>query len=325
MADGIVTYKCDTCNRQVDVQYNRHGIDTAQRCIITDGCLGTLHKVKRRLVPARAKVLADPVEGLDYWYQKKMIYTHVQAIAANVWRIKHNLGVIPVLKTYVTRYDENNQPYLIPAEPTVTYNDIYSLTLTFDSFEAGEVQCFTVTSENKNIVPPPVVSKQNVLVTNKGELTIAVRYDIAQNLFTDSETFPLTVTFLASPQFQYTYRIDNRPSILSSWVDADDSLVVINRTNYKVFSFNVFNSDIAATGVTSAPITIPMINLTPVAANQVLILLATSPFTVYDKTTDHLVDTFSSTTSLPTLFYVNGETYCDPTTIVPTYPPIFYR
>lgn len=325
MADGIVTYKCDVCNREVDVQYNRYGIDTAQRCIITDGCLGTLHKVKRRLPPARAKVLADPVEGLQYWYQKKLLYTHEQTIASNVWRVKHNLGVIPVLKTYVTRYDENNVPYLIVVEPKVTHNDIYSLTISFDSFESGEVQCFTVTSENKYAsvsVSPTLPPK---LLTNKGELTVAVRHDIASGLFSNSTTFPLTTTFHTANPFEYSYRIDQTPSILSAWVNVDDTTVVINRTNYQVFSFNVFNSDIANTSVTSAPVSFTLINLNQIQTSHVLILLADSPFTVYDKDTDHFVDVSVSLPSQPKISYINGELYCDPSIISTTYPPIFYR
>lgn len=326
MADGIVTYTCDTCNRDVDVLYNKYGIDTAQRCIITDGCLGTLHKKKKHSVASRAQVLADPVDGLEYWYQKKLLYQHVQSTTSTTWKVKHNLGIIPAIKIYIkTQTSPNATPqYQEVQADSITQEDKNTLILTFAAPVSGFASCFTVTSENRTEqVTTPTESR--MLLTNAGELTIAVDSALAATFFDVTPTFALTATFNSSPPFQYTYKIDNFPSILSPWVNVAGQQCVVNGKRYQIFSFNVVSSDIQRNGISSAPVVFSLLDLVAIAPKQVIILLASPPFTVYDKIANKYVDVTRVDPTNPQLSYNNGEMYAEANIVSITYPPIFYR
>ncbi|KKL11760.1 hypothetical protein LCGC14_2542580, partial [marine sediment metagenome] len=42
---AIVVYKCDLCQRKIELAQNKEGLEVTGRCIITDGCLVFVHAI----------------------------------------------------------------------------------------------------------------------------------------------------------------------------------------------------------------------------------------------------------------------------------------
>lgn len=100
---GESVYKCDVCMRKIRVLTSREGIDVVNRCTITYGCKGRLHRVKNAEEANATPAFPTEVAGVKDWFQRRVEYTHTQPIKASTWVIKHNLANKPIIYAYATR------------------------------------------------------------------------------------------------------------------------------------------------------------------------------------------------------------------------------
>lgn len=96
----VTVYQCDVCKRTTGVFQNTQGVDIVSRCIITQDCKGTLHKIGEKQQPFLEASSPDP-NGLEDWSQRPSYFKHTQQTPLRTWRIKHDLNGHPSVRTFV--------------------------------------------------------------------------------------------------------------------------------------------------------------------------------------------------------------------------------
>lgn len=316
---GDAVYECDECKRRIRVPSQRRGIDVVQRCVITSNCQGKLHRIRLTKEINETPAFPPEVVGLQDWSQRRILYIHKQQVQSAKWIVNHDLANDPNIYVYVTR-QVNNTDVDVPIKPkSVTVIDLNTIELTFDQAERGLAQCIASASKNQTnpIATAGVAATSNdVRLTNKSEITIATA-DTADNVNliltfnSPSSTLPVMLEYTGI----------NKPSVYSAWNDAD--FVIINGRRYRVRSFNIVTTNPGPTyfgqgAIASGSTAIVSSSL---RANEVMILMAKSPYAVADKVTQNYIDC-SNLTSTPYLYLNQGELYAQPAVIKSTYPPI---
>ena len=285
---AVVTYTCDVCKRSIDVPENKRGLTVVQRCIITAQCKGKLHQVSANRDYTRGQ-RPPSVEGLDDWKPRSALYNFKQTIKSNIWEIEHNLGNNPAVLIYVLD-DLVDPPVLkevsIDSVKIVTI-DSNNLTITFPKAEAGQVQCIS-----RATVPAKITAQTSVSttqITHNGELTIATN----DNVWDHFDTIPITITFI-TPVNTYAsldYEVGYEPSLVNSaW--ANSSSIFLKNRKYTVRSFNVINDNPSFTnGTIPNGSKISSIQYTGSSGkgDDIIVLLANSPYTIYDKIIDKYI------------------------------------
>lgn len=122
---GETVYKCDECMRRIRVLTAREGIDVVNRCTITYGCKGRLHKVKNVEEANSTPAFPEEVPGVQDWFQRRVEYTHTQPIKSSTWIIKHNLSNKPSVYCYVAKQTLASPSYTTnPAAGTIWYKSV---------------------------------------------------------------------------------------------------------------------------------------------------------------------------------------------------------
>lgn len=307
-----VAYKCDTCNRSIQLIENSFGLEIIQRCIITHNCQGKLRKLLTQKEIIEAPVLPPEVVNLQNWFQRPALFTFVQTIQSNTWKIVHNLGAKPIVQVQV--YRENNKLIdIIPKETKII--DLNTIELIFDRSESGIAQCINITSTNKKIDKELSFTNQILQLTNHGVLTLATQ-----------ETAPLInlIGVFGEQQIEIAYvAIPSIATVLSPW--ASVNRVFVNGKTYVVRSFDIVESPLAPSVFSANLInngdSLYFKNLTE--TNEYLILLGRSPFETTDRIYDKFIDLALINKINPELFYNRGEIYANLSIIKETYPPIF--
>lgn len=143
---AVVRFKCDTCDRVIDIIRNKQGLETFGRCNITNGCKGKL-KFQQVLPNFIVGQLPPDIEGLDNWVQRKLLYTHTQTVKRKEWTIKHFLATEPSIQTHI--YDGD---VLVEIEPfEIITIDKNTSKVIFSQAYSGIAQCI---SRSTNIVQP---------------------------------------------------------------------------------------------------------------------------------------------------------------------------
>lgn len=323
---GESVYQCNVCSRKVRVPTNKQGLDVLQRCNITHHCRGTLTRVLTTKDINETPAFPPEIQGVQDWFQRRVLYTHEQPVQAATWLVKHNLANRPKVHVYVNRII-NGEETLVEASPlTETTVDINTVLLTFATAESGLAQCVTSSSQNS---------------TNPGATTAAVAStDIVQ---LSSDTGEITLATLTSAPlvgFAITYKtsgtsldvtieyagINTIPAVGSPW--AGSSAAIINGKKYTLRSFNITTTPLAPPYFASGAVppgstfTFSNYNGAPPVANDCLILLGRSPYATVDKIFDQYIDVAAVNQSTPELFYTSGKAFTYPTVIRSTYPLI---
>lgn len=320
---GESVYECDVCNRKVRVPTNRYGLDVIQRCTITSGCQGKLHRVTTSKEINTTPAFPIEVEGVRDWFARNILHTHRQTVRAATWTVKHNLQNIPVLHTFVYRIVDGNS-VLVEHEPSeVVTLDANTTVLKFTTAEAGQVQCVSPSSKNTvnfDGLAPVAISQEAVqLSSDVGELTVAA--------ITSDPIISLTLVFTGVVPISIVYTdIDLVPSVDSPW--AGTSNVLVNGRRYTVRSFNIVTHPNAIAQFTSGVVTngasfyVSQVNGVDIKSNEVLILMSTAPHASVDRTYNKYVDVKSVSPTLPELYYNAGKVHTLPSIIKTTYPQI---
>lgn len=125
-----VTYKCNTCNRTIDVPEHAKGLDVYGHCIITKQCKGTLHFVKNN----KNIIRPEPSETYNDWSPKKQIMVYNKTTPQKTWKFDHNLNTIPAISVYIDNKLVSNDQY------TQTITNEY-VEIKFPIKQVGQVQC----------------------------------------------------------------------------------------------------------------------------------------------------------------------------------------
>lgn len=322
---GESVYQCDICNRNIRVPANKQGLDIIQRCVITQGCQGKLHRVTATRDINSTPAFPPELQGVQDWVQRKVLHTHQQPIATATWVVHHDLANKPILHTYLNR-NVNGAQALISAQPkAVRTVDLNTTELTFEGPESGLVQC--VALSGKNVTNPgaaevAAASTDAIQVSaDSGELTLATLnttpvITVTLTYITSGRPDPVIVEYLA---------VDSA-SIDSPWVSSQS--VIANGKRYKTRSFNIVTTPLGPANFTQSNIIdgstffVSHINGVAVGPNDALILLGKAPYASVDRITDKFIDLFAIDKVAPQLFYSQGRAHALPAVIKSTYPHI---
>ena len=345
---AVVVYKCNVCKREIELQRNEKGLETTNHCIITHGCRGELYQVDLLVDFVRGSFPLD-VAGLDNWQQRKVLYNHTQTIERMEWNIVHNLGTFPSIQIFVNRPVEGDEDRIeeIFADDTIIV-DKNTLKLVFERAWSGKAQLIARSSDPQLLqqrdfsTPTPEASTEISQISNSAEITIATRIvdPFVDNAESDPTNIVLELTYITPDgnSIPIEYTVDNTPNINNSpW--RDFNRVIIKGKVYSVRSFNILvpeitnpdptvvnNSNFRITSIDRAPLLAgsPSVDTRPLVANEMFILLSTTPHANVDKITDRIIDATSVTaTSNPfALFYNLGEVYVDISIAQTIFPPV---
>lgn len=127
---ATITYKCDTCNRQVELLENKQGFTAFAQCTITSGCRGKFYKIKRNPNNSRESFPNYRADVEDY-SPRKYLFVYKQEVASKVWKVVHNFG----LSCVAIVYDSNGD--IIPSSKyQIEYSSDY-VTITFPDNVTG--------------------------------------------------------------------------------------------------------------------------------------------------------------------------------------------
>lgn len=327
---AIVVYKCDVCKRDIEIPRNPDGLDTLQNCIITHGCRGNMYHVN--LLPDYQRGSMPPdVSGLDNWLQRKSLYNHDQGIERDVWRIVHGLGTYPSVQVLVNRPiegDEDNQEEIQPTDTVLI--DTNTIELYFDRPWSGIAQLITRQSD-PNLLNPftiaTVTEEEFFQLSNSGTISVATRISTLGS--TPNANLQVTYRTTQGSTPILTHTIDDQPSLDSAWNDFDQ--IIVNGTVYTIRSFNGITSEMTS-GVIGNGSTLNFSAIDPsgthefqeILSGEVLILLANSPFSTFDKTVNSIIDVTASTSENTAFdfFYDSGEFYAKKSVVKSIYPHI---
>lgn len=324
----VIVYKCDTCNREIEIPQNINGLETVGRCIITHGCRGKLYQQK--VLPDYTRGNLSPgVDGLQNWIPRKVLYDHTQTIQRDTWTIQHDMGTAPVVSVYVDRptsQDPNNREEITPDDIIIQDENI--VILKFDRPWSGIAQLVTNQSDPHIFDTQPIVQSETARqFSTSGEITIATRINtVGQNNIVNIN---IEYTNVNQTTIDQQYVADDQPSINSPWIDYDRA--VIKGKIYTIRSFNAIIPEMTS-GVITSGSTMQFNAIDPnndgnfrqIQQGEVLLLLSQHPYQVVDKITNQFVDVSKVTSDQNNfgLYYDNGEFYNQPDIIETIYPPI---
>jgi hypothetical protein len=291
---SIVVYKCDVCDREIEILQNPKGLETVGRCVITDGCRGNLFETDTKQDFIRGK-FPEAVTGLTDWTQRKILYNHTQSVATFQWRVEHDLGVNPSIQVFGERPTSENEVELIEIEPdSIIIEDENTLILNFSRTESGTAQC--IARSSRPIVEGTRVDEVVVADVAPFQLTSSSRLSIAT--LDDSTIIDITLSFTTpdGSVTDLTYSVDDVPSILSPWVNFDK--IFFHGNVYTVRSFDVISKIELTDGTIVDSSSVYIKNVaTPsggvvraMNAEEIIILLSDDPYTIYDKQVKQFID-----------------------------------
>jgi hypothetical protein len=323
---GESVYKCTTCFRSIRVPTNREGLDVLQRCMITHGCLGKLHRVTTTKDINETPAFPPEVENVQDWFQRKILYDHQQPVQSQTWTVKHQLSSRPNVHVFVNRLI-NGIETLVKIDPIKQITiDLNTLQLVFSMAESGIAQCIAQASQNTTNAGtqsgPRLTVPPTQITSNVGEITLATistipLIGIALTFRTSGTSSDVTIEYAG---------IDNTPSVASAWVGATKA--IIDGKTYNIRSFNITTTPLAppyfAAGAIPKGSTffISSINGHAPEKGECLLLLSSNPHAVVDRIYTQYIDTFSIDHMLPELYYSSGVAYSSTGIIKSTYPSI---
>lgn len=328
---AIVTYKCDVCKREIELQRNIHGLETPHGCIITHGCRGKLY-FKELLTDFVRGQTPEDVIGLDNWQQRRVLFNHEQAIERDEWIIIHNLGNSVSVSAFVNQPTQDDPDNLVEIDPDdIIIDSADAIRLRFSRPYSGIAQLVARASDPQLLQPVAPVAEAVVTslqLSNLGEITLATKIP-ADGIVEPIINVQLTFSTPQETTQVFEYVVDDSPQLNSPWVDFNN--VIINGSLYVVRSFYAIKpemvSGVVGNGSTFRFTAIDAYDDTvfrPIVKDEMFLLLAASPFTTVDKITEQVTDVTDVTETLnPFSFaYDTGEFFTTTNTLQTIYPPV---
>jgi len=307
----IIVYKCDVCDREVQLQRKPKSIETAGRCIITDKCRGKLYV--ERLIKTTSPFIkrTEEVVGLDNFYQRNKLFKFTQLYEKSTWSIEHNLESFPIISVYDV--DKNVIP---DSDFQVTIIDKNKITLKFNTFVSGTAELYvrevskttTVVAVSDEIETTPV-SSDAIL----GTMTILTRSAAAIGTSVSLKTTS------SNGQVQFSSATITGANGSSPW--SGYTKVVIRNITYYIgfidFFSNGFNASLISNGTI---IEVDQDNTSSTAVTH--FLLADDPFDRADIIRDNVLEVSKINATTGSLFFDNDEVFCNNKYITKLYPKL---
>ncbi len=321
---SIVVYKCPICDRTIDIVRNEQGLETVGRCIITDGCRGQLYQLSVKQDFSRGQ-FPSAVAGLTDWSQREILYNHIQSVEDSVWLITHNLGVNPSVQVHVDR-PSGDTTVLVEVEPdsiVIISENVLQVNLSRD--ESGIAQC--IGRSSRPVIKNVRVEEETTTITpfqlsGNSEISIATLDSSTNN------TFVFTFVTPDGRTIDLTYIVDDVPSIVSPGSTTDK--VFFHGKSYTVRSFSGIDQVLITNGSVSdsSSFYIKTVDVgsgaRPMLAEEVIFLLADSPYAETDRIDDRFIDptVIGADEATFSFFYENGEFYAYDNLIETVFPNI---
>lgn len=342
---ATIKYSCNVCKRKIDILENPENITVFSKCIITNGCRGKLNKLSKNQNNYR-ETLPKLEHGLNDYVQRKIFYEHKQNLAKNIWKITHNLGVLPVVEVYVNDGNTN----LKFENYQIEILDNNTILIKFLNNYSGIAQCIARSSVI-NIKDTHKDIQELFQVTYNGIFVLAIprfittfsgpSYLPQPTLPVDTKNPPKPIRLeisLIRPNREEVICVETIPQELittTPWVSWNE-ILVRKRRNYSIktksfFTFTrTFQEDIITKNMVENGTQIRFLKvdfgtgyLQPIESDDVLFLLANSPYSAIDKIRNKVVDVSKVNFSDFDYFvYENGEIYTDKSNLENTYPDI---
>lgn len=320
---STINYKCDTCNRGIELIENSRGFTTFGNCTITKNCKGKLYVVKRNPYNVRES-LPTYDKVLDNHTDRPLFFSYTQILASSTWTVKHGFTNSCV---YVI-FDENES--VIP-ETEYTFTVENGVTIFhFNSDITGTVHVLT-RNGGLDYNKSKISTNSSSQISFNNVLTFAIpryitRFDSSTSPAVIPSVVPVTPTPTPTPlpttpfdTLNKTIRIEievTRPNqetvtcieTLDSFISTKSAwsnwnkILIRNRKHYvvktvslptlKVFS-NINNIKTKIPDGTTLRITkidYGTGSMVTIPERGLLILLSHSPYTISDKELNKLFD-----------------------------------
>lgn len=312
----ITVYKCDTCDRTVQIARNPHGIETVGRCIITQNCRGRLYVEDLILTTSPFVKRTPDVVGLTNFYPRKKLGKFIQTFSKQSWLIKHDLETFPIISVY----DDDKTP-ISNLDYEVDLIDSNTVSINFNVPTSGTVEMYvreisTATREIEQSVSDDVFHPVSTnLVT--GTITVA----LSNKALTQLSDEPMVVLRLTDAngqikniQFSLVATDNNSP-----WNGTTS--VVFKNKSFTVFAINIFsggyNTSLVSDGTMVEVLKTASL---PFAPQECIILLAQSPFDRADIITNRIIEADKINTLNNILFFDTDHIICNNNAITDIFP-----
>lgn len=310
-----VQYRCNVCNRTIDIPERHHSVDTFGKCIITKQCKGTLFFIKRN--DSVLRPLPPESTDLPDWQYVPQVVTFEQKHARSVWKFKHNLTAVPSIVIYISTVDSNNIPTNIRLyEPDYTFNytDSY-LEIIFNANSQGIIPKFSgfaqcVVRTTSSVKQAPVHSDKFVKVSNNSILSFCVHSHNKLYVANDLGVYNNALSILLN-EVEVEYPLGNNlPD--QAWGDVDQ--IYLHGNNYNVNTLNVWFNDVNSTAIHNYSA------YRYVGENPMMYILLSNSSNYIDKVYDKVVNIFEL--NIDNNYIRNNELYVSETIIRDCYPHI---
>ena len=307
----ITVYRCDVCDREIQLPRNRKGIETVGRCIITRNCQGRLYV--EDIIQTTSPFLkpVDEVFGLQNFYPRNKLFNFSQRFEKSVWYINHNLETFPIISVY------DSVGNTIPdTKFKVTPQGKNVVTLEFNTPTSGTAQLYVreiSINEVEEIGIGDIVEKTQVSTSLLTGTVAFATTNPRKNLQSDTVLLELKTP---GGQLEYVQMALSLTNSNSPWNGV--RTVIIKNTTYYVGIGNFFSSGYNPSLISSGT-TIKIAGGTSEVSH---ILLANEPFDRVDIITDKILkrDKINQTTN--SLFFDNDQIFCNNAAISRVYPEI---
>lgn len=320
----VIVYKCPVCDRTIDKVQNEQGLETVGRCTITDGCRGKLYQLVVKQDFVRGEY-PTAVAGLTDWSQRKVLYDHTQTVADSQWLIPHNLGVSPSIQVFIDTPVEGGTELVETTPDSIVVVDENNVIINLSRNESGVAQCIGRNSK-------PVITNVRVEddTTETAPFQFSGNSEITIATLDTTTNIDLVLSFITPDgrTVDLTYTIDDVPSITSPWSDTDK--IFFHQKSYIVRSFSGINQVSITDGTVqdSSSFYIKSIDVgsgpRSLFSEEVIFLLADSPYTEVDKSRTTFVDPtlIGADEASFSFFYENTEFWVYDNLIETVFPPI---
>lgn len=344
---ATIKYKCDTCKREIDLLEKPYNLNKFSKCTITSGCRGKFNKLSRNLDNNREST-PPSVLGLDDFKQRKVFYKHKQDLISTLWKINHGLGVSPAVEVFLD--NGTTQTSIDFDQYEIIVVDKNNIVIKFSTYQKGIVHCVarSTVPEFKLTESTDVelfqVTKNAVFVFAFPKLithyTVVppVSPLVALPLDTQNTVRPIRLEVsITQPNQEEVICVEKITDDInnSPWLGWNE-ILLRKRRNYTIktkslFSFNqtfqldnIKPKDIEyGTVIKFLRVDFGTGNLQPIDQDNVLILLAKTPYQAVDKIKNRVLDINAvSTSSFNYLIYQDGEVSTAEKNIESIYPDI---
>lgn len=342
---ATITYKCNVCDREIDLLENKQGLTTFAKCVITYGCKGKLLSIHRNPDNIRESFPAE-VAGLEDYSPRNVLFNYTQTLPANIWVIDHDLNTAPAVSAYV--YNQSNVlTELDPKEYKILTVSSNQLKLVFNGTFTGKAQLVSRNSIKNNPVGIPN-STALTQVTSNGYFVFAIpkyltKFDYPPTLLPppglpyDLHSVPVRIEVsIKKPNEEEEICTEYLTNSLSNtpW-NGWNEVLIRKRRNYYLFSKSILAfrtlggetvkfSDIPdGTQLKITRIDYGTGVLQPLETESLFIMLSNSPYTTNDKIKNLLVDVGDMVDNTIDYFtYKTSDFFVDQSNVDKTYPDI---